>query len=234
MREMNARLAADPELAAGYRAAHEGYLARREAPGHVPEIAGVSAGGMPYPGGVPARPPGAPAAPGPGVNPIGDETLALVGAGPCAVDRRAMAWRWRPSSATGSAEGRSGRRRRRWCPEGSERGRVRRRLVLGQLDRRPSHPLINVPENDARMPASVTHTEKSLGASVVPSVLAASSPVTVAHSESWSANVFSLWRPGRWARTRRGDQTQGDLGRDEPGTRGAGDQARVRGATAAA
>src|SRR6476659_6580858 len=31
MKEMTARLAEDPELAAGYRAAHEDYLARRDA-----------------------------------------------------------------------------------------------------------------------------------------------------------------------------------------------------------
>src|SRR5947209_10589829 len=47
MKEMNARLAEDPELAARYLAAHEDYLARREKIGTVPEIAGVSAGGMP-------------------------------------------------------------------------------------------------------------------------------------------------------------------------------------------
>jgi hypothetical protein len=47
MREMSARLATDPELAARYRQAHERYLARREAIESVPEIAGVSAGGMP-------------------------------------------------------------------------------------------------------------------------------------------------------------------------------------------
>ena len=47
MREMTERLAADAELAAAYAAAHEDYLARRVALGEVPEIAGVSAGGMP-------------------------------------------------------------------------------------------------------------------------------------------------------------------------------------------
>lgn len=47
MRRMAARLAAAPELAAAYQAAHDDYLSRREALGHVPEIAGVSAGGMP-------------------------------------------------------------------------------------------------------------------------------------------------------------------------------------------
>ena len=47
MREMTERLHTDDALAAAYRAAHESYLARREAIGHVAEIAGISAGGMP-------------------------------------------------------------------------------------------------------------------------------------------------------------------------------------------
>src|SRR5690606_32586707 len=47
MREMSERLLADPELAAGHQAAHEHYLARRAELGEVPEIAGISAGGMP-------------------------------------------------------------------------------------------------------------------------------------------------------------------------------------------
>jgi hypothetical protein len=47
MREMNAQLAGDPELAARYRAAHEDYLTRRDAIAEVPEIKGISAGGMP-------------------------------------------------------------------------------------------------------------------------------------------------------------------------------------------
>ena len=56
MREMQDRLASDPDLAAAYRAAHEDYLARRETIAHVAEIAGITAGGMPDPGQVPARP----------------------------------------------------------------------------------------------------------------------------------------------------------------------------------
>ena len=47
MREMTARLAQNDDLAAAYRNAHESYLARREQFGDVPEIAGISAGGMP-------------------------------------------------------------------------------------------------------------------------------------------------------------------------------------------
>lgn len=73
MREMTARLAADPDLAGRYRAAHADYLARRRAVAEVPEIAEVSAGGMP--GRVKclhALLAHALAA-GPGVNPFGDE-----------------------------------------------------------------------------------------------------------------------------------------------------------------
>ena len=47
MREMADRLADRPGVGRRYRAAHEDYLARREAIGEVPEIDGVSAGGMP-------------------------------------------------------------------------------------------------------------------------------------------------------------------------------------------
>jgi hypothetical protein len=87
MKGMAERLAEDPELAAGYRAAHQDYLERREAIGHVPEIAGVSAGGMPGRVKCLHVQLGHALAVGPGVNPIGDETLALVAdwwtAGPC-------------------------------------------------------------------------------------------------------------------------------------------------------
>ncbi|MCI0687994.1 MAG: DUF501 domain-containing protein [Sporichthyaceae bacterium] len=47
MRQLTDELAHDPELAAGYAHAHQDYLDRREALGHVPEITGISAGGMP-------------------------------------------------------------------------------------------------------------------------------------------------------------------------------------------
>lgn len=47
MATMQQRLADDPDLAQAYAGAHESYLATREAIGHVPEIAGISAGGMP-------------------------------------------------------------------------------------------------------------------------------------------------------------------------------------------
>ncbi|MET7945732.1 DUF501 domain-containing protein [Micromonospora sp. NPDC005324] len=87
MKEMADRLTTDPELAAHYRAAHEDYLTRREAIAEVPEIAGISAGGMP--GRVKCLHVhlGHALGAGPGVNPFGDETLELVerwwAAGPC-------------------------------------------------------------------------------------------------------------------------------------------------------
>jgi len=74
MREMNARLAEDPELARRYRAAHEDYLARRAALGEVPEIAGVSAGGMPTRVKCLHALLGHALAAGPDVNPLGDDT----------------------------------------------------------------------------------------------------------------------------------------------------------------
>jgi hypothetical protein len=78
MKEMTARLEEDPELAAGYRAAHEHYLAQREGLGHVEEIAGISAGGMPTRVKCIHVLMGHALAAGPGVNPLGDEALALV------------------------------------------------------------------------------------------------------------------------------------------------------------
>jgi hypothetical protein len=78
MREMNARLAADPELAARYQAAHERYLTDREAIGHVEEIAGVSAGGMPTRVKCLHVHVGQALADGPGVNPFGDETVERI------------------------------------------------------------------------------------------------------------------------------------------------------------
>jgi hypothetical protein len=87
MREMEARLHHDADLAAAYRSAHEAYLADRASLGDVPEIAGVSAGGMPdrvkclhvLAAHALAR--------GPGVNPLGDEVVDRLGEwwaeGPC-------------------------------------------------------------------------------------------------------------------------------------------------------
>ncbi len=78
MREMESRLQHDDELAAGYRAAHESYLADREALESVEEIAGVSAGGMPDRVKCLHVLLAHALAAGPGVNPLGDEVRALV------------------------------------------------------------------------------------------------------------------------------------------------------------
>lgn len=89
MTEMSQRLATDADLATGYRAAHGSYLAFRESIGHVPEIAGVSAGGMPTRVKCLHVLAGQALAQGPGVNPLGEEVLGLLGdfwaSGPCAV-----------------------------------------------------------------------------------------------------------------------------------------------------
>jgi len=92
MKEMQDRLAEDPELAAAYREAHERYLAARAEIGRaagldVPEIEGISAGGMPERVKCLHVLAGQALAQGPGVNPLGDEVLELLGpwweAGPC-------------------------------------------------------------------------------------------------------------------------------------------------------
>lgn len=96
MREMDARLAADPGLAAAYRRAHEDYLARRAELGQVAQLEDVSAGGMPGRVKCLHALVAHSLAVGPGVNPLGDQTL----------DRLAP-W-WRPTSCasadTGSEE----------------------------------------------------------------------------------------------------------------------------------
>jgi uncharacterized protein len=92
MKQMQDRLSSDAELAAAYRAAHERYLAVRaqigaEAGLDVPEIEGVSAGGMPDRVKCLHVLAGQSLAEGPGVNPLGDEVLAELGpwwsSGPC-------------------------------------------------------------------------------------------------------------------------------------------------------
>ena len=87
MREMTDRLQADPDLRAAYRAAHERYLAVRDAVEVVPEIAGVSAGGMPDRVKCLHVLVAQSLAEGPGVNPLGDEALAALPdwwrSGPC-------------------------------------------------------------------------------------------------------------------------------------------------------
>ncbi len=86
MRELAATLA-DPASASAYRAAHEDYLRRRAALGVVPEIEGVSAGGMPDRVKCLHVLVAHALAAGPGVNPLGDQALARLprwGApGPC-------------------------------------------------------------------------------------------------------------------------------------------------------
>ena len=85
MREMTERLSDDADLAARYRAAHEDYLARRDALASLGTT--VSAGGMPTRVKCLHVLVAHSLAVGPGVNPLGDEALALLpdwGAdGPC-------------------------------------------------------------------------------------------------------------------------------------------------------
>ena len=87
MREMQERLADDPDLAAAYLAAHEAYLASRESIEHVEEIDGITAGGMPSRVKCLHVLVGHALAAGPGVNPFGDEAVTLLGdwgtSGPC-------------------------------------------------------------------------------------------------------------------------------------------------------
>ncbi len=78
MKEMTERLAHDEELAAAYAKAHEHYLAQRAELGDVPEIDGVSAGGMPTRVKCLHVLVGHSLAAGPGVNPLGDEALAML------------------------------------------------------------------------------------------------------------------------------------------------------------
>lgn len=86
MAEMSARLAVDEALAAAHRAAHEAYLADRAelgdrwGLGDVPEIAGVSAGGMPHRVKCLHVLVAHALAAGPGTNPLGDEAVAALGA----------------------------------------------------------------------------------------------------------------------------------------------------------
>ncbi len=87
MREMTQRLGDDSDLALAYRSAHEAYLAERSAFGRVPEIDGVSAGGMPDRVKCLHVLVAHSLAAGAGVNPLGDEALAMLApwweAGPC-------------------------------------------------------------------------------------------------------------------------------------------------------
>lgn len=78
MRELTERLAADDDLARRYARAHERYLSRREAIAHVPEIAHVTAGGMPDRVKCLHVLVGQSLSDGHGVNPFGDEALDLL------------------------------------------------------------------------------------------------------------------------------------------------------------
>lgn len=75
MPELAALLDEDESIADGYRAAHEAYLADRAQFGDVPEIAGISAGGMPVRVKCLHALAGHALAAGRGVNPIGDLAL---------------------------------------------------------------------------------------------------------------------------------------------------------------
>ncbi|ABD13271.1 protein of unknown function DUF501 [Frankia casuarinae] len=90
MREMTARLAEDPRLAAAYAVAHRDYLARRDAHEVLP--AAPSAGGMPDRVKCLHVLVAHSLAVGPGVNPFGDEALAAVPdwgrRGPCVAGGR--------------------------------------------------------------------------------------------------------------------------------------------------
>ena len=77
MAEMNQRLENDAELAGAYHAAHDDYIAARSALGmDVPEVDGVSAGGMPDRVKCLHSLVAHSLAAGKGVNPLGDEALA--------------------------------------------------------------------------------------------------------------------------------------------------------------
>jgi len=93
MKVLQARLTDEPETAAAYRAAHESYLAQRYELGDVPEIHGVSAGGMPDRVKCLHVLVGHALAAGPGVNPLGDAALAM------------MRDTWRPDRCTCAAVG---------------------------------------------------------------------------------------------------------------------------------
>ncbi|MCW2287228.1 hypothetical protein EDF60_1880 [Leucobacter luti] len=79
MVEFNEMLAEDEEMRAQYAAAHEQYIADRDQVGEVPELAGVSAGGMPTRVKCLHALIGHALAAGPGVNPIGDLALERSG-----------------------------------------------------------------------------------------------------------------------------------------------------------
>ena len=79
MAQMEARLQSDAELAGAYRAAHDDYEAARSALGiDVPEVKGITAGGMPDRVKCLHALIAHSLAAGEGVNPLGDEALAAL------------------------------------------------------------------------------------------------------------------------------------------------------------
>lgn len=77
MARLNARLADEPELREAYAAAHRSYLADRDGIEVVPELADISAGGMPVRVKCLHALAAHSLAVGPGVNPIGDIALEM-------------------------------------------------------------------------------------------------------------------------------------------------------------
>ncbi|MFK5582030.1 DUF501 domain-containing protein [Serinicoccus sp. LYQ131] len=78
MKQMSKRLTAEDSLRWEYAQAHDDYLRRREELAHVPEIAGISAGGMPNRVKCLHVLVAHSLAAGPGVNPLGDEAIAAL------------------------------------------------------------------------------------------------------------------------------------------------------------
>ena len=77
MAQMQDRLGTDPELAGAYQAAHDEYETARDALGmDVPEVKGITAGGMPDRVKCLHSLVAHSLSAGPGVNPLGDEALA--------------------------------------------------------------------------------------------------------------------------------------------------------------
>ncbi len=79
MNEFNELLASDEAVREQYRRAHEQFIADRDSVGEVPEVAGVSSGGMPTRVKCLHALMGHALAAGPGVNPIGDLALERSG-----------------------------------------------------------------------------------------------------------------------------------------------------------
>lgn len=96
MRELTERLEQDAALAGAYRAAHTAYLADRDAVEAVPELAGVSAGGMPARVKCLHALAGHALAAGRGGNPIGDLALTEAAIADAQVAALVPEWRRQP------------------------------------------------------------------------------------------------------------------------------------------